>query len=128
MVGRFAGGASGLPLAAAVAVRLLLIAAMLLVYLFVRRERGHPYFGFAGMIVFGVSAVYQEGVYWFAASPALAHIPEDKRIGSTAYFNAPDGRNTVNPELADVLDVIGAYFVDIPLLLLVFPTCTLYST
>lgn len=63
-----------------------------------------------------------------AAGPALAHIPEDKRIGSTAYFNAPDGRNTVNPELADVLDVIGAYFVDMLLLLLVFPTYTLYST
>ncbi|KAK5636320.1 hypothetical protein RRF57_012032 [Xylaria bambusicola] len=43
-----------------------------------------------------------------AAAPTLAHVPEDKRIGSTAFFNAPDGRNAVNPELADVLDVIGA--------------------
>ncbi|KAI1347168.1 hypothetical protein F5Y01DRAFT_329915 [Xylaria sp. FL0043] len=38
--------------------------------------------------------------------PALAQIDENKRIGSTAFFNAPDGRNAVNPELADVLDVI----------------------
>ncbi|KAI1366846.1 hypothetical protein F5Y08DRAFT_300212 [Xylaria arbuscula] len=41
-----------------------------------------------------------------AANPVLAHIPEDKRIGSTAHFNAPDGRNAVDAELADVLDVI----------------------
>jgi hypothetical protein len=38
----------------------------------------------------------------------MAHIPEDARIGSTAFFNAPGGRNEVKPELADVLDVIGA--------------------
>ncbi|KAI0416277.1 hypothetical protein F5X98DRAFT_184977 [Xylaria grammica] len=41
-----------------------------------------------------------------AATPQLARIAENKRIGSTAYFNAPDGRNAVNAELADVLDVI----------------------
>ncbi|KAI0427925.1 hypothetical protein F5Y09DRAFT_344179 [Xylaria sp. FL1042] len=38
--------------------------------------------------------------------PALTQIDENKRIGSTAFFNAPGGRNAVNPELADVLDVI----------------------
>lgn len=40
----------------------------------------------------------------------LAPVLEDanNRIGSTACFNAPDGRNAVRPELADVLDVIGA--------------------
>ncbi|KAI1170334.1 hypothetical protein F4777DRAFT_123441 [Nemania sp. FL0916] len=36
----------------------------------------------------------------------LAPIAENRRIGSTACFNAPDGRNAVRPELADVLDVI----------------------
>ncbi|KAI1111283.1 hypothetical protein F5Y14DRAFT_316259 [Nemania sp. NC0429] len=38
----------------------------------------------------------------------LARIAEgaNNRIGSTACFNAPDGRNAVRPELADVLDVI----------------------
>ncbi|KAI0536362.1 hypothetical protein GGR58DRAFT_514593 [Xylaria digitata] len=41
-----------------------------------------------------------------AATPQLAQIAENKRIGSTAFFNAPDGRNAVNAELADVLDVI----------------------
>jgi hypothetical protein len=47
-----------------------------------------------------------------AANPALVRIPENitnSRIGSTAFFNAPDGRNEVNAELADVLDVIGAW-------------------
>ncbi|KAI8945751.1 hypothetical protein F4801DRAFT_110562 [Xylaria longipes] len=39
-------------------------------------------------------------------TPALARVAENKRIGSTAFFNAPDGKNAVNAELADVLDVI----------------------
>ncbi|KAI1747070.1 hypothetical protein F4782DRAFT_452054 [Xylaria castorea] len=39
-------------------------------------------------------------------TPALIPITENQRIGSTAYFNAPGGRNAVNAELADVLDVI----------------------
>ncbi|KAI0543500.1 hypothetical protein F4679DRAFT_577569 [Xylaria curta] len=39
-------------------------------------------------------------------TPALVPIPDNKRIGSTAYFNAPGGKNAVNSELADVLDVI----------------------
>ncbi|HEX4614072.1 MAG TPA: hypothetical protein VH092_38170, partial [Urbifossiella sp.] len=59
------GGAANLPLACAVAVRLVLIATVGLVYTFVRRERGHPYYGFAAAIVFGVTAVYQEAVYWY---------------------------------------------------------------
>ncbi|KAI1823476.1 hypothetical protein F4861DRAFT_315741 [Xylaria intraflava] len=41
-----------------------------------------------------------------AAGPVLAQIAEDNRVGSMAFFNAPDGRNAVKPELADVLDVI----------------------
>lgn len=40
-------------------------------------------------------------------TPALVPVPDNKRIGSTAFFNAPDGKNAVNSELADVLDVIG---------------------
>ncbi|KAI0860901.1 hypothetical protein F4860DRAFT_478108 [Xylaria cubensis] len=39
-------------------------------------------------------------------TPALVPITENNRIGSTAYFNTPGGKNAVNPELADVLDVI----------------------
>ncbi|KAI0438338.1 hypothetical protein F4803DRAFT_555130 [Xylaria telfairii] len=39
-------------------------------------------------------------------TPALVPVPDNNRIGSTAFFNAPDGKNAVNPELADVLDVI----------------------
>ncbi|TGJ86328.1 hypothetical protein E0Z10_g2433 [Xylaria hypoxylon] len=41
-----------------------------------------------------------------AAGPQLAQIADNQRIGSTAFFNAPGGRNAVNAELADVLDVI----------------------
>ncbi|KAI1434049.1 hypothetical protein GGR50DRAFT_664504 [Xylaria sp. CBS 124048] len=39
-------------------------------------------------------------------SPDPAQNAEVDRIGSMAFFNAPDGRNAVKPGLADVLDVI----------------------
>lgn len=39
-----------------------------LVTLFVRRELGHPFYGLVAAIVFGVSAVYNQAISWFAAS------------------------------------------------------------
>jgi hypothetical protein len=45
-----------------------LVVGMLLTYRFVRRELGHPFYGLLAMSVFGVSAVYQQAVFWFAAS------------------------------------------------------------
>jgi hypothetical protein len=47
---------------------LALLAAIVLVYVFVRRELGHPFYGWASAIVFGVTSVYQQAVVWFAAS------------------------------------------------------------
>jgi hypothetical protein len=44
------------------------LAAVLLLYLFVRRELGHPFYGLLAAAVFGVSGVYQQAVSWFAAS------------------------------------------------------------
>jgi len=44
------------------------LAAMGLLYLFVRRELGHPLYGLVAMIVFGVTSVYAQAVTWFAAS------------------------------------------------------------
>lgn len=66
-----ADGAAALPLACALSVRLAQLAAVWLVYRFVSRERGHPYYGLATAAVFGVTAAYQEAVYWYAASPAV---------------------------------------------------------
>lgn len=66
-----AGGAASLPLACAASVRVVLLGTVALVYVFVRRERGHAYYGLAAAAVFGVTAVYQEAVYWYAASPAV---------------------------------------------------------
>ncbi|KAI1326736.1 hypothetical protein F5Y16DRAFT_373891 [Xylariaceae sp. FL0255] len=40
------------------------------------------------------------------ANARMVRVPEDTRTGTTAVFNAPGGRNSVNQELADVLDVI----------------------
>jgi hypothetical protein len=47
---------------------LAVMAGMLLVYLFVRRERGHSFYGLLAMVLFGVTAIYQQAVYWFSAS------------------------------------------------------------
>jgi hypothetical protein len=41
---------------------------MVLVGLFVGRERGHAFYGLLAMTLFGVSTVYQQAVYWFSAS------------------------------------------------------------
>lgn len=57
-----------IPFAAVLQGVLALLAGMILLDLFVQRERGHPWFGLVGMILFGVTTVYQQAVYWFAAS------------------------------------------------------------
>ena len=74
LVVQASGQASCLPLAAAVATRLLLLFTMLLVYRFVRRECNDPLLGLVAMAWFGISSVYYEAVYWYAASPALGSL------------------------------------------------------
>ena len=44
-----------------------LFLAMALACVFVRRELGHPFYGLIALVLFGVSSVYQQAVYWFAA-------------------------------------------------------------
>src|SRR5581483_751132 len=62
---RAAGRATVLPHAAALQGVLALLAGMALVYLFVRRELGHPFYGLTALVLFGVCTVYQQAVYWF---------------------------------------------------------------
>ncbi len=45
-----------------------LLIGMGLTYVFVRRELGWPLYALAALIFFGVTSVYQQAVYWFAAS------------------------------------------------------------
>jgi hypothetical protein len=47
---------------------LAVVAGMALLYLFVRRELGHPLYALVAMALFGVSSVYQQAVVWFSAS------------------------------------------------------------
>ncbi len=71
---RVGGRATLLPWTAGLVGPLALLAALPLVYLFVRRELGHPFYGLVAAALFGVSSVYQQAVYWFAAAfsvPAL---------------------------------------------------------
>jgi hypothetical protein len=56
-----------LPAAAALVGPIFLLLGMALVYVFVRRELGHPFYALLAVVLFGVTAVYQQAVYWFAS-------------------------------------------------------------
>ena len=59
---------SALPFAAALVGPVALLFGLILVYRFVSRELGHPLYGVVALILIGVTSVYQQAVYWFAAS------------------------------------------------------------
>jgi hypothetical protein len=65
---RLAGRPTWVPYLAAAVGPAALLAGMGLLYLFVRRELGHPFYGLVAMALFGVTAVYQQAVWWFAAA------------------------------------------------------------
>ena len=60
-----------LPLLAAIPPRLALVGALLLTFRFASRHTGSQLAGIAGMIAFGITAAYQEALYWYAAHPPL---------------------------------------------------------
>jgi hypothetical protein len=62
---------TNLPLVLALQGPLALVAAVVLVYVFVRRETGQPSLGLLAMALFGVNTHYQNAVNWFAASFAV---------------------------------------------------------
>jgi hypothetical protein len=63
-----AGRAAAVPYLAALQGPLAVLAGTLLLYLFVRRELGHPLYALVAAALFGVSTVYEQAVYWFSAS------------------------------------------------------------
>jgi hypothetical protein len=63
-----AGRPTALPLAAALQGPVAVVVGMWLLYAFVRRELGHPFYGLVAMTLFGVSSAYEQAVSWFAAS------------------------------------------------------------
>lgn len=65
---RLTGRPTMLPLAMGVQNLLALLAVTGLLYLFVRRELGHPFYGLVAMMSFGLSSVYAEAVSWFSCS------------------------------------------------------------
>jgi hypothetical protein len=65
---RLAGRPTRVPYFAAAVGLAALLAGMGLLYLFVRREMGHSFYGLVAMALFGVTAVYQQAVWWFAAA------------------------------------------------------------
>jgi hypothetical protein len=66
-----AGRQTALPVVCALVGPLALLLGMGLVYLFVRRELGHPLPGLTAMVLFGVTSIYHQTIYWFAASFAV---------------------------------------------------------
>ncbi len=67
-VAQLAGRPTALPFAGVLTGVVGLLFVMTLTYVFVRRELGHQFYGLAALILFGVSSVYQQAIYWFAAS------------------------------------------------------------
>jgi hypothetical protein len=65
---RLAGRASAVPTLAAWQGPLAVLAGVFLLYLFVRRELGHPLYGLVAAALFGVSTVYEQAVRWFSSS------------------------------------------------------------
>src|SRR5258708_886321 len=65
---QLAGAPTSLPLACRLHGVLAMVAGMILVFGFVRRELGHPFYGLLAMVLFGVTTVYEQAVTWFAAS------------------------------------------------------------
>jgi hypothetical protein len=68
---QLAGRPTRLPQTLAFQGPLALMLAVVLVYLLVQRETGHPLLGLLAMMLFGVSSRYQGAVHWYAASFAL---------------------------------------------------------
>jgi hypothetical protein len=65
---QLAGPVTALPRVAGLQGPMALLLATWLVYLFVRREMGHSFYGLVAMILFGISLKYFEAVSWFAGS------------------------------------------------------------
>jgi hypothetical protein len=63
-----AGRQTAVPFACALVGPLALAVGVLLTFAFVSRERGHPLPGLVAMTLFGVTCVYQQAIFWFAAS------------------------------------------------------------
>jgi len=65
---RVAGRPTAVPQVTSLVGPCALLFALPLVYVFVKRELGHAFYGVLAVILFGVTAVYQQAIYWFAAS------------------------------------------------------------
>jgi hypothetical protein len=65
---RLAGRPTWVPYLATALGPAALLAGLGLLYLFVRRELGHPFYGLVAATLFGVTAVYQQAVWWFSAA------------------------------------------------------------
>jgi hypothetical protein len=68
---RLAGRLPVLPFVISWVGPLALLSGLILVYIFVRRELHHPFYGLLAVVLFGVTTVYHQSVWWFAASFAV---------------------------------------------------------
>lgn len=100
---QLAGRASAVPQMAALQGPLAVLLGVLLLYLFVRRELGHPLYGLAAAALFGVSTVYEQAVFWFSSSFSVLTL--DTLL--LALLAAQDWRRTGRP-LSLALCALGA--------------------
>lgn len=120
---QLSGRAVWLPLTAALQGPLAMIAGMGLLYAFVRRELGHPFYGLVAMILFGVSLKYNEAVRWFAASFAVLSMDTMLLALLAAQHGQRTGRGRDLALSALAAALAPAWF---SLGLLAGPACSLY--
>ncbi|HKB37592.1 MAG TPA: hypothetical protein VKD72_14180 [Gemmataceae bacterium] len=68
------GCAAALPYVLGLQGPLVVLACMGLLYLFLRRELGHPVYGLVGMAAFGVTSRYEQAVSWYCATFMLVSL------------------------------------------------------
>lgn len=67
----FAGRLPMVPFLTCLVGPLALLLGLWLLYVFVRREMGHPFYAVLAIVLFAVTSVYHQAVWWFAASFAI---------------------------------------------------------
>lgn len=87
-----AGRQTNLPFVTSLHGPIALLICLWLVFLFVRREMGHPFYGLIAMGIFGVTSAYVRCVSWYAASFALLSLI----FNLLALLAAQKFRNTGN--------------------------------
>jgi hypothetical protein len=123
MLVQLTGRLSVFPWTAILQSLLAVVAGMWLLYHFVRREVGQPFPALVAMVLFGVTTVYQQAVYWFSSSFSILALDTTlvALLGAQSWRQTGRRLDLVSSALAAAL--APAWFASG---ILAGPLCTLY--